>query len=69
MKILIGFLIALFISSQAYAAQTMKQHCTEIEREILRAYTKYKQTEWDDELNIYMFHSKSYHHLDCSDFR
>ena len=47
----------------------MKQHCTEIEREILRAYTKYKQTEWDDELNIYMFHSKSYHHLDCSDFR
>tara|TARA_R110000824_G_scaffold174982_1_gene353227 strand:+ start:258 stop:467 length:210 start_codon:yes stop_codon:yes gene_type:complete len=69
MKILITLLITLFISSQAYAEQTMKEHCAELEREILQAHKKFTDNESTDEWVTYRDRSKSYHYLDCSDFR
>ena len=76
MKILITLLLALFISGQAYAEQTMKEHCAQLEGDILasvRALEDYSDNPdskfakiWKD---LYKEKAKLYHYLDCSDFR
>ena len=47
MKILIGFLLALFISSHAYAKETMKEHCDRLENDILTSYEMLKNQKSD----------------------
>ena len=75
MKILITLLLALFISSQAYAEQTLKEHCAMLEASILNAYAILQNQPPDNIGAIKIFtmeynkKSKIYHYLDCSDFR
>ena len=79
MKILIGFLLALFISGQAYSKdeyKSLKDVCSEYEDAIvdtrnnmIRFLENNMKAEWDEQDIRLQKYSKIYHYLDCSDFR
>ena len=79
MKTLIGFLLALFISSQAYSEdeyKSLKVVCLEYENAIVEVrnnMVKFLESNlksaWDEQDIRLQKYSKIYHYLDCSDFR
>ena len=79
MKLLLGFLLTLFISGQAYSEdeyKSLKDVCSEYEDAIvdtrnnmIRFLENNMKAEWDEQDIRLQKYSKIYHYLDCSDFR
>jgi hypothetical protein len=77
MRYIIILLTSLFLVSNAsaidYSLQTMEEHCAMIENNMLNAYNHYMKATDDITVNRhkakYDWKSKTYHYLDCSDFR